>query len=302
MATAIPFPSRPLSSRAVFRDTVSRIGGRMLPKHGLRTVELASDRASQPNVIVFPVGMSREIQRKATEFIQTAADRFAAQAAAYREHAAQSASAPRRYRYFDLLAIGPVQFLPEPPEAKEEAAKAEVEKIEADTSTVDDAVENEELRLHREIPAIQAGQWTLICGFEWNNPVPAPAGGLSATTVLGDRPWRLRFETLNRTKMATGSSKTFTGVFPGTAPEVMVRAWFFLAPNPGDHPALFEVNATFTLAVGNQPMGVFTHWQTDPEACPPFLATSPAGASQSEMKNKFLVVRPKAAVKKKAKP
>ena len=221
MATAIPFQTRPLSYKAVFQDR--------------RGTAASAKKPSSPNVIQFPAIMPREVQLEAQAYIRTAVQQLREQSARYEASAEQS---PDPYPYVNLFAMGPLSLtLPEPKQKEEE--------------------EEPELRLP---PPLFAGDWAMLLALAWMNPRSSQGGGLPATTVLGDRPWRMQFSTLNRSQMLPGSGKTFTGEFPSTAPDVLVRAWSFVVPDPGPEPALFEANATFTVGVGARMLGGYSQW------------------------------------------
>lgn len=274
MATATRYPVRPLSSRAVFRDTTSRSGIHALPK------VTPTFGAPPPNVIIFPASMPSETRQKAASFIKTAADRLSEQSVAYTKAASERRDLYKHaYPYIELLALGPVQFVKpdsEPaPERLQAGAAAEPE--------------NDPFP-YRPSTSLRPGEWTMVCCLEWNNPTTGPGGSLPGTVVLGNRPWRIQFEAINRTQMTAGGKKIVSGVFARVAPDVIVRAWFFKAPDPGDTPALYEANVTFTVGIGERQLTRFAAWQPDPSAEAPFLNLSKVPGAPLPQSMRYLVL------------
>lgn len=162
------------------------------------------------------------------------------------------------YQYWNCLTVGPIQFTSNPP------------------------------YLPNKIVA--AGDLCLMLGVIWVNPAPGPIATLSGTTVLGGRPYRLRFETVNLSTVTNGPDATFTGTFSSLAPVVSVFPWYWIPPNPGPNPNLLEVNLTADITTPNQPFAAFSTWHFDLDSEPPFLGLPPEGPhTQFERPARFLV-------------
>ncbi len=143
------------------------------------------------------------------------------------------------YQYWNALTIGPIQFLGNPP--------------------------------YRPNKIIAAGEPTLMLGVVWINPVNSDGGGLPGTVVLGARPYRMRFETVNLSNVSDGPDFTATGVFSSPAPTVSIFPWFFVPGDPGPNPAMFETYMTVDITTMGQPLATFASWHFDVDSEPAFL-------------------------------
>jgi hypothetical protein len=147
------------------------------------------------------------------------------------------------YQYWNCLTVGPVQFLGNPP------------------------------YLPNRIVA--AGEVALMLGVIWINPVNGPGGSLPGTIVLGARPFRARFETVNLTTVTNGPDFTATGTFASPAPIATVIPWFLVPADPGNDPHLLEINFTADITTGGQPFAAFSTWHLDLDSEPPFMGLPP---------------------------
>ena len=212
-----------------------------------------------PNTIEFPWGMPLELKRRAKDFLTQITDRLAEQSSAYLKNALADEVQPSQYQYVGLASIGPVSL------------------------SGDTAVEG---ALCHPVRRLRAGEWAAICAIEWNNPAPGPAGCFSSRKVLGGRAWSLNFDSINLNTMEPGPAQVFTGVFPEVAPEFLVRAFFFEAPDPGPDAALYETNALFTIP--SLPLATAATPHQNLEAPPPFLSASYAPLADGSLR--YLVV------------
>lgn len=164
------------------------------------------------------------------------------------------------YQYWDCLTAGPFQFYNDPP--------------------------------YRPSKIIAAGEWTLIIGVVWVNPANSDGGGLPGTVVLGDRNYRVSFETINLSTVANGPDRRFTGKFGNTANVVNVFYWWFRPQDPGINPALYETNLTADIVQIGQPMAAFSTWHFDPDVEPGFLGRPTVGPGwQHDIPMRYMVYR-----------
>jgi len=164
------------------------------------------------------------------------------------------------YQYWNCLTRGPYQFFWDPP--------------------------------YRPSKIIAAGEWALMVGVVWINPANGPGGSLPGTTVLGDRSYRVRFETINLSDVSNGPDRLFRGRFASPAPVVIPFRWWFRPRDPGPDPNLYEVNLTADITQLGQPFAAFSTWHFDPDREPPFLGLPPVGPHwQHETPARFLVYR-----------
>ncbi|MGH9838851.1 MAG: hypothetical protein ACREEM_08715 [Blastocatellia bacterium] len=124
---------------------------------------------------------------------------------------------------------------------------------------------------YRPSKIIAAGELAWMSAAVAINPLPGPGGSLPGTTVLGSRPWRLRFETINLSTVSNGPDATFIGTFSGPAPILSVFTWFFVPGDPGINPNLYETNVTIDITNPAQPFAGFATWHFDPDLEPGFL-------------------------------
>lgn len=164
------------------------------------------------------------------------------------------------YQYWNLLTMGPFQFMGNPP--------------------------------YRPRKIVAAGEHCLMLAFLWINPANSDGGGLPGTVVLGDRTYRLRFESMNLTHVTNGPDMTFTGKFDSPAPILTDFRWWMPTADPGINPAHFEVNVTMDITVHGQPFAGFSTWHYDPDAELPWLQIPVAPAHwQFERPARMLIYR-----------
>ena len=164
------------------------------------------------------------------------------------------------YQYWNCLTAGPYQFFNDPP--------------------------------YRPGKIIAAGEWTLIMGVVWVNPANSDGGGLPGTVVLGDRNYRVSFETINLSTVSNGPDRRFAGKFGNTADVINVFYWWFRPQDPGINPALFETNLTADIVQIGQPMAAFSTWHLDPDVEPGFLGRPTVGPRwQHDTPMRYLVYR-----------
>lgn len=192
-----------------------------------------------------------EIQEEAREFMDNYSEYLLSRTELYMERlAAQRGprieigepTLPSGYVYWDLVTISPIQFIGSPP------------------------------FLPNKI--IAAGELALLLAVLFINPAPAN-GGPSATTVLGGRSFRIRFELIDLTNVTNGPDFTFTGLFPPIAPVISFFPVFFFPPDPGLNPQLLEVNVTADITNFGQPFAAFATHHLDIDSEPPFLIVPP---------------------------
>lgn len=163
------------------------------------------------------------------------------------------------YQYWNVLTIGPIQFLGDPP--------------------------------WRPNKIIAAGELTLILGVVWVNPAADPGGGVPGTVVLGGRSYRIRFETIDLTNVTNGPSATFTGVFPAV-PGIHLFPWFFRPRDPGLNPRLYQAHLTADITNVAQPFAAFGTWHLDLDREPGFLGLPTQNAGfEHDVPCQFLVYR-----------
>ena len=137
---------------------------------------------------------------------------------------------------------------------------------------------------------VEARQLCMMLGVIWINPADGPGGSLSGTTVLGDRDYRLRFETINLTDVSNGPDFTRQDTFDSPADVITVIPWVFRPEDPGLNPRLFEVNLTVDIRQPGQPLALFGSWHRDPSTEPGFLDLPTRGPhDQFERPARFLV-------------
>jgi hypothetical protein len=142
------------------------------------------------------------------------------------------------YQYWNVLTIGPIQFFGDPP--------------------------------WRPSKIIAAGEYALLLGVVWVNPAADPGGGVPGTVVLGGRDYRIRFETINLTRVTNGPDRTFTGTFPAV-PGIHFFPWYFRPRDPGLNPNLYQTHLTADITNVAQPFAAFSTWHLDLDTEPGFL-------------------------------
>ncbi len=164
------------------------------------------------------------------------------------------------YQYWNCLTRGPLQFFGNPP--------------------------------YRPSKIIAAGEWALMVGVVWINPANGPGGSLPGTVVLGDRDYRVRFETINLSDVVNGPDRLFIGTFGNPANAVNTFSWWFRPGDPGPNPKLYETTLTADIVQMGQPLAAFSTWHFDPDVEPGFLGlpTRPEHW-QFERPARFLVYR-----------
>ena len=146
--------------------------------------------------------ISDEIREEGHRFIENYMHSLKDRTDAYKIRMAESIAKPQAgapvlstdYQYWNCLTVGPIQFFRDPP--------------------------------YRPSKIIAAGEWTLMLGVIWINPANGPMGSLPGTVVLGDRDYRVRFETIDLTLVANGPDRLFTGSFDNPANDVYVFPWW----------------------------------------------------------------------------
>lgn len=139
---------------------------------------------------------------------------------------------------------------------------------------------------------IAAGEWTLMLGIVWINPLNGPGGSLPGTIVLGDRDYRVRFETINLSDVTNGPDRLFTDTFDSPARVVNTFRWWFRPPDPGRNPNLYETTLTADIVQTGQPMAAFSTWHYDPDTEPAFLGRPTVHPRwQHDIPARFLVYR-----------
>jgi len=195
------------------------------------------------------VEISDEINEKAQTFIENfhgflkeRTDAYVKRLNAFNGQATPQAGDPvlaSGYQYWNALTVGPVQFFGNPP--------------------------------YRPGKIIAAGELALMLGVVWINPANSDGGGLPGTAVLGDRDYRVRFETINLTNVSNGPDATFVGTFPSLAPIINLFPWFFIPGDPGVNPNLYETTLTADVTIPQQPLAAFSTWHLDLDQEPAFL-------------------------------
>jgi hypothetical protein len=164
------------------------------------------------------------------------------------------------YKYWDCLTVGPIQFIGDPP--------------------------------YQPSKVIAFGEFALIQGIIWVNPLNGPGGSLPGTTVLGGRSYRARFETINLSTVTDGPDFLTFDTFSPIAPIVTVINWFFVPNDPGPNPQLYETTLTVDITNSGQPFAAFSNWHIDPDSDPPFLGIPGVGPQlQLDIPMKYLVYR-----------
>jgi hypothetical protein len=206
------------------------------------------------NVMESSVELSPEVEQKAGRFMDNYLSLLKKQTDAYvnrmaepQEGAPLKAAGPMTflgYQYWNLLTVGPVQFIGNPP--------------------------------WRPNKIIAAGELTLMLGVVWVNPAPDPGGGIPGTVALGGRPYRIRFETINLTNVTNGPDATFAGTFP-PVPGIHFFPWFFVPGDPGPNPYLLQTHLTADITQMAQPFAAFGTWHLDVDTEPAFLGMPTQG-------------------------
>lgn len=125
---------------------------------------------------------------------------------------------------------------------------------------------------------VAGGNLMVLQALQWINPrVSIPEGfGVPATTQLGGRHLRVRFDQLNLTTGVAGPNFNIDiPVLPAPAPTFILFSLFMVAP-PVAQPQLIEVNVTSDIVGMAQPYAAFATWHRDRDAELPWLAPAPA--------------------------
>jgi len=147
------------------------------------------------------------------------------------------------YVYWDLLSISPIQFIGLGP--------------------------------YQPSKIIASNELALFLAVLFINPATNIFNPISATTVLGGRDFRVRFEQVNLTNVTNGPDFTFIGTFPPTAPALTFFPVFIVAPDPGVNPHLIEQNVTADITDIAQPFAAFATNHQDVDSEPGFLGVPP---------------------------
>jgi hypothetical protein len=147
------------------------------------------------------------------------------------------------YVYWDLLTISPIQFVALPP--------------------------------YQPSKIIASNEVALFLAVLFINPATNIFNPISATTILGGRGFRVRFEQVNLTDVTNGPDFTFVGTFPSPAPSLTFFPVFIVAPDPGPNPRLIEQNVTADITDIAQPFAAFATNHQDVDSEPGFLGVPP---------------------------
>jgi hypothetical protein len=147
------------------------------------------------------------------------------------------------YVYWDLLTISPIQFTALPP--------------------------------YQPSKIIASNEPVLFLAVLFINPATNIFNPISATTILGGRNFRVRFEQVNLTDVTNGPDFTFTGTFPSPAPSLVFFPVFIVAPDPGPNSRLIEQNVTADITDLAQPFAAFATNHQDIDSEPGFLGVPP---------------------------
>jgi hypothetical protein len=162
------------------------------------------------------------------------------------------------YVYWDLLTISPIQFIALPP--------------------------------YQPSKIIASNEVALFLAVLFINPATNIFNPISATTILGGRGFRVRFEQVNLTDVTDGPDFTFTGTFPSPAPSLSFFPVFIVAPDPGQNPRLIEQNVTADITDLAQPFAAFATNHQDIDSEPGFLNVPPQPAQlQHDIPLRYLV-------------
>jgi hypothetical protein len=115
---------------------------------------------------------------------------------------------------------------------------------------------------------IAVGEWALLVGVVWiNTTIP---GGW----VFPDRECRVRFETINLSRVTSGPDYTRTFRFPdaNSLRSITSIRWWFRARQPG----LYETSLIADLTLAGMPFAAFSTWHFDPEPHPGIPGRTPS--------------------------
>ena len=162
------------------------------------------------------------------------------------------------YVYWDLVTISPIQFISLPP--------------------------------YQPSKIIASNELALLQAVLFINPATNIFNPISATTILGGRDFRVRFEQVNLTDVTNGPDFTFVGTFPATAPSLTFFSIFIIAPDPGQNSRLVELNATADIVDIAQPFAAFATNHLDIDSDPGFLNVPPqAPQFQHDIPLRYLI-------------
>jgi hypothetical protein len=197
-----------------------------------------------------------KLTRRTESYLDRQADYFAELAS--RQVATIGEPTHVGYVYWDLISISPIQFVALPP--------YEPSKI----------IASNELALFQAVLFI--------------NPATNIFNPISATTILGGRDFRVRFEQVNLTDVTNGPDFTFIGTFPSPAPALTFFSQFIIAPDPGQNSRLVEQNVTADITDIAQPFAAFATNQFDVDSDPGFLNIPPQPPQfQHEIPLRYLI-------------
>ena len=164
------------------------------------------------------------------------------------------------YVYWDLVTISPIQFISLPP--------------------------------YQPSKIIASNELALLQAVLFINPATNIFNPISATTILGGRDFRVRFEQVNLTDVTNGPDFTFVGTFPATAPSLTFFSIFIIAPDPGQNSRLVELNATADIVDIAQPFAAFATNHLDIDSDPGFLNVPPQPPQfQHDIPLRYLIYR-----------
>ena len=147
------------------------------------------------------------------------------------------------YVYWDLITISPIQFVNLPP--------------------------------YQPSKIIASNELALFQAVLFINPATNIFNPISATTILGGRDFRVRFEQVNLTDVTNGPDFTFIGTFPSPAPALTFFSQFIIAPDPGQDSRLVEQNVTADITDIAQQFAAYETNHVDVDSDPGFLNVPP---------------------------
>lgn len=165
---------------------------------------------------------------------------------------------PGGYQYWNTLTAGPFQLFGNPP--------------------------------YRPGKIIAGGELAFFIAVIWVNPNNSPGGGLPGTVVLGSRGYNAFFDTFNVSDVTNVTNFTVNDAFSGPADVVTLIPWFFVPPDPGPQPKIFETSFAVDIVEPGQPFASLATWHIDPDLEPGFLGLPPVPPQlQHDIPARFLV-------------
>jgi hypothetical protein len=166
------------------------------------------------------------------------------------------------YVAWDLLTIGPVQFIGLPP--------------------------------YRPHKIVASNEFAFIFVVLFVNPAVSVSEGFAipATEQLGGRTFRIRGEQLNLTNVSNGPDFTIVGTFSSPAPVVSIFTFVIPPTDPGVNPRLMEVNVTADIMNAAQHYAAFSTNLLDIDEEPGFLGVPTVPAQlQHDVPLRYMIYR-----------